>query len=579
MVDSNHRVDMGFTLSLDKNYNPPHLYFVYYKLGRRTRIYTKVFCKKNHFDLEKRRITKSDPEYKSKNLILEEQLSQLKEYEREQLMKGEELTVPLLKSLVRNNEFGKKKDSVQEVHLYILLEEWKKEYLNKSYLEKSTRLKSRKSIQDWIDFTKFYERKHSLQLMVKDVNDHYMEEFVEYCFNKKLQPITIKKKITYIKMFLKWYSKNFNEYVTVDTPKDLLKSVQISKKEIICFTQSEIEKLWSFKEFEYNEIIKDEEGNPIRDSNNQVQFLEKKDWVKHCNLRTDGIFNKEGVVEIIEDKLDLDNNHSYTHSRKYTSYEIFLDMLLFLCSVGCRYSDLVEIKVGHFQHRKRNPNQPHMVEGFFVFRQTKTKVKSIPRVNELSFDIFRKYSYGKHKEDYLFPRTRFGNPISNQKFNEHIKTICRIIGLNRKVENPSFTRKGNVVSGTEKLVPLHEVVSSHIGRKTYIKTLVMSGEYNESSIMVQTGHKSTDVFKGYYEIQQDDLSKIQSSSFNKKWNNFQLKDEEEREEIRDEELNSIQEPKTLSLKEKLIELKELHDMGVITEDEFQTKKEELLKKY
>ena len=53
------------------------------------------------------------------------------------------------------------------------------------------------------------------------------------------------------------------------------------------------------------------------------------------------------------------------------------------------------------------------------------------------------------RERTLFPRTRYGNPISNQKFNKHIKKVCELIGINDLVEKPKFTIDGKVVDGTD----------------------------------------------------------------------------------------------------------------------------------
>ena len=74
--------------------------------------------------------------------------------------------------------------------------------------------------------------------------------------------------------------------------------------------------------------------------------------------------------------------------------------------------------------------------------KSKTNKQIRVPINQLTYDIFKKYSSGKHisKEyqkyneynEYLFPRTKFGNPISNQKFNKHSQEICRIIGIKRK---------------------------------------------------------------------------------------------------------------------------------------------------
>ena len=40
---------------------------------------------------------------------------------------------------------------------------------------------------------------------------------------------------------------------------------------------------------------------------------------------------------------------------------------------------------------------------------------------------------------------------------------------------------------------LYNVVSSHTGRKTFIKTLVLNSDFSTKEIMAQTGHKSESI--------------------------------------------------------------------------------------
>ena len=47
--------------------------------------------------------------------------------------------------------------------------------------------------------------------------------------------------------------------------------------------------------------------------------------------------------------------------------------------------------------------------------------------------IYKKYSRGKQKGDYLFPLTKRGNQISSVKINLYIKQICKTLGFNRKI--------------------------------------------------------------------------------------------------------------------------------------------------
>ena len=62
------------------------------------------------------------------------------------------------------------------------------------------------------------------------------------------------------------------------------------------------------------------------------------------------------------------------------------------------------------------------------------------------------------------------------------------------------------MKGTEISVELYEKVSSHIGRKTFIREQIESGT-PPRVIMSMTGHKSQKVFDGYYNILKGDRMK------------------------------------------------------------------------
>ena len=238
--------------------------------------------------------------------------------------------------------------------------------------------------------------------------------------------------------------------------------------------QGEVEKLWKFDGFRL--MIMDEKRLLKPNPNLNKYLTQKRD--------TDFTKTKKGILEIVSDKVDPKNNHSYDTIKEYTTYEIYLDMFIFMCSTGARWTDMINMKLRNFKHERRTEQGlgDEGIVGFFEFQQIKTNTIAIPRANEISFDIYRKYSWGKHSEDFLFPRGLGGIPTANQVFNRMIKKICKIIGLNRKISYREYGRKGNIVEKNSGDVKLHELVSSHVGRKTSINIMV-----NDKSLLK---HKS-----------------------------------------------------------------------------------------
>ena len=123
------------------------------------------------------------------------------------------------------------------------------------------------------------------------------------------------------------------------------------------------------------------------------------------------------------------------------------------------------------RHQRYFPlfDSKNRLKGEIKYQSEKTeRITRVP-LNRLTMSIFNKYSNGKGKEDYLFPRTNQGNSISNTKFNKHIKEICKEIGLNRGVKSPQYNLDRTTVKGTDISINLYEKVSSHIGRKSFIR--------------------------------------------------------------------------------------------------------------
>ena len=129
--------------------------------------------------------------------------------------------------------------------------------------------------------------------------------------------------------------------------------------------------------------------------------------------------------------------------------------------------------------------------------------------------------------------------------------------MKRKVTVRKIGSKGLELEKQE--LELSQVISSHTGRKTFIKTLVLNSEFSTKEIMVQTGHKSEHIFHSYYRLKEDDLLLKPNSPFLKKRNTYLLpKEAEESEEIDVDLSLTLKTEKTL--KEKLDELEEVKSL-------------------
>ncbi len=93
----------------------------------------------------------------------------------------------------------------------------------------------------------------------------------------------------------------------------------------------------------------------------------------------------------------------------------------------------------------------------------------------------------------------FPNLISDQKFNEYIKEVCKLSGINRITEGSKITALDingkKVYRKTNGRFPKYELVSSHICRRSFATNLY--GKINTYTIMQITGHKSERQFLEY----------------------------------------------------------------------------------
>jgi hypothetical protein len=74
------------------------------------------------------------------------------------------------------------------------------------------------------------------------------------------------------------------------------------------------------------------------------------------------------------------------------------------------------------------------------------------------------------------------------------------------VSKPKYNIDGKPVNGTDLRIPKWEVISSHIGRRSFIREQIEQGR-NQREIMLMSGHTSNKVFNSYYDIEPQDLWK------------------------------------------------------------------------
>ena len=158
------------------------------------------------------------------------------------------------------------------------------------------------------------------------------------------------------------------------------------------------------------------------------------------------------------------------------------DIFIFQCLIGCRVGDLLEMTgknmVGdevHYIPHKTCKNKPERIE--------------VP-LNPKAMEIVQKY--GRiGKDEPLLPF------ISAQKYNDAIKEIFTVCGITRCV--PVIDPK----TGESVLMPINEIASSHMARRTFVGTLYKKVK-DPNLIGKLSGHsENSRAFARYRKIDKD----------------------------------------------------------------------------
>ncbi len=404
-------------------------------------------------------VKKTDPSFKTKNLLLRNKWKEVQDIVDQISIEGQIPTIDLVKSFLYQKDNERVKKSLTNLHFLFILDEYRN-WINS--VANRNRESYKKSVRTCLkrieEFTYRYQKKLGYKLLITDIDNDYQYALIDYLDKRGdtgEQPSTIRKRLKILVSMINW-SRDEKKYT-----EHRIKAVKMKwdfRREVIYLKRTEIIKLLEFNDFDYR-------------SSNHTEYSEEYITDRH----SDG-------TEVI-----------------YTNLEVYRDMLLFGCGIGCRFSDLVKLKVGHGVLDEEGSS-------YFRYRMTKSEYSKEIKVpiNKLTQQVFTKYASGKASSDYIFPRTKRGNPVSNQKFNKHLKEIGRLVGLERKVSWPKFNLQGQVVGDTDTLEPLYDRISSHIMRRTFIREGLTAG-VPPYKLMELSGHTTEKVFKRYFDVLDEEL--------------------------------------------------------------------------
>lgn len=197
--------------------------------------------------------------------------------------------------------------------------------------------------------------------------------------------------------------------------------------------------------------------------------------------------NNDGkVIFLTIEELKQLRDYKIPEAKKYL--DRVRDVFLFCCFSGLRYSDV-------FNLRRSDIRSDYM-----EITTIKTADSIIIELNEITSGILNKY------KDVTLPDNKALPVISNQKYNDYLKDLCELAGLNEQIRITYY--KGSVRH--DEVYPKHALIASHCGRRTFVCNGLAQG-IPAQVMMKWTGHSSYKSMKPYIDI----ADKIRAESMTK----------------------------------------------------------------
>lgn len=195
------------------------------------------------------------------------------------------------------------------------------------------------------------------------------------------------------------------------------------------------------------------------------------------------------IVYLTDEEIKTIYEHQFSPSQRIL--EEVRDVFLFCCSTSLRYSDVQKLK------------KSDIARDIITVVTKKTSDSLRIDLNYFSKQILQKY------ENYPFLKDKALPVMTNQEMNRYLKKMAKLCGLNRIITRVYF--QGN--ERKEESKPLHEWISTHAARRSFVSHLLIQGQ-SVSSVMKFTGHSDFRSMKNYIGIADKDRTKAMNEGFN-----------------------------------------------------------------
>ncbi len=248
----------------------------------------------------------------------------------------------------------------------------------------------------------------------------------------------------------------------------------------------------SFKNYLYSEqglsdatVLKNVKASKVF-----IRHLVSLKFIKDLNLSEVKTTAKPGEIYVIPIDRIIEMQKKQIENPRLAQVR---DVFCFMCWTGQRYSDIERLT---WKDINKNENDELLWDLTTVKTQTRIQVPII----DFAYEIIQKY---KESE----------NPLphySNQKINEYLKELGQLMKWGWMV------KKVNYFNGQakEKSVPFHDVLTTHVGRKSFITNSLILG-IPERIVKEVSGHKDDKSFSRYVKLAENYKSRIIREKFSK----------------------------------------------------------------
>lgn len=173
--------------------------------------------------------------------------------------------------------------------------------------------------------------------------------------------------------------------------------------------------------------------------------------------------------------------------------EMVRDLFLIGCHTGQRFSDWHKITPQNINENSFS------IEIIQQKNSTAKKTRVAIPIHPVVKEIFEKY------------QGQLPSPTSNQKMNDHLKEVAKLVPSLNSIETLSKTKGGVLVSVSR---PKYELVTTHTARRSFCTNSYRLG-VPSITIMAVSGHKTEKDFLKYIKVSPDDHAKIFESYWSK----------------------------------------------------------------